>query len=92
MWLRCIQVAARAQVPPPTLGRDLATLLEAGEAADVIFKVFDLAHTLHECNRLWECTLSCARCGVGNTHLCPVYDSAACLVLEHGQHAPQPNN
>ncbi|KAK9826376.1 hypothetical protein WJX81_005251 [Elliptochloris bilobata] len=27
------------QVPPPTLGRDLATLLEAGEAADVTFQV-----------------------------------------------------
>ena len=41
VWLRCKRLAAHPQVPPPTLGRDLATLLEAGEAADVMFQVLD---------------------------------------------------
>ena len=63
------------QVPPPTLGRDLATLLEAGEAADVTFRVC-LIRLLY-----FDATWQRTKC-LGPSRFQPYMQIVCCIIMK----------
>lgn len=71
------------QVPPPTLGRDLATLLEAGEAADVTFQVF--LKRLLCLDATWQCTtcLGLSRFQPYMQIVCCIMKKLACVSINN---------